>query len=181
MAIATGVAIALAASSAASAGAAAYGAKQQSRASDRAMNAQQTGNDQAMAWEREQEEYRRSEAARVAEEEKKRWEAEEANRKITADQTAQQLAIAETERLRKAELDRWQQERQAKLDAMAEADRRLTLQREAEKEARLAPYRAASEAALGRLQGIITAPGAGTSPGAHQFSRPTTLRDVMPR
>ena len=146
----------------------------QTGASQRGLQYQQSHDARAEAWEREQEEYRRSEAARVAEEDKKRWETDEANRK-------QAFEISEGERLRKIELDRWQQDRQAKLDAMTEADRKLTLQREAEREARLAPYREASKAALGRLQGIITAPGAGISPAAHQFSQPTTLRDVMPR
>jgi hypothetical protein len=160
---------------AAATGGTAYAAsRSQKNASRRAEQFQLEGDERAMTYEQQQEEQRRAEAARVAEEDKRRFDIEEANRQ-------KQAEIAEAERIRNAENDRWNQERLAKLDAMSAEERRIALQREAEREARLAPYRKASQEALGRLQGIITAPGAGTSPAAHQFSRPSTMRDLVPR
>lgn len=56
------------------------GNRSQNRALDRQIGAERYGIDQQMQFAREQEEFRRAEAARVAEEDRRRWEAEQANR-----------------------------------------------------------------------------------------------------
>lgn len=175
MAIASSI-IAASIAAAATGGTAIAANRSQARAGRRALTYQEQADTRAMDWERQQEEFRRQEAARVAEEEKRRWEAEEANRQ-------QQMQIAEAERLRQAEMDRWNQERLARLDAMSAEDRALEQRRYDEREKRLEPYRQESRAALARLGDLVRNPHAAQSPAAHQFSRPSgmTFRDLTGR
>lgn len=56
------------------------GRRSQNRALDRQMAAERYGIDQQLAYAREQEEFRRAEAARVAAEDERRWNTEQANR-----------------------------------------------------------------------------------------------------
>lgn len=112
------------------AGASIYGANRQNAANNRAAQASERGAESELAFLREQEAERR-----------RQWEADQQFQ-------AQKWAADEEERAfrrRIAESD--------------EADRVLVRQREQERETRRAPYRAASEAALGRLGTLLSGQG----------------------
>lgn len=79
-------------------GTSALGARASSRALDRQLAAERYGIDQQMQFAREQEEFRRQEAARVAAEDQRRWEAEQAAR-----EREWQLAMEDRERKRRLE------------------------------------------------------------------------------
>jgi hypothetical protein len=159
-------AIAVAAiAAAASTGGAVVAARSQAGASKRATAAQTSADNRAYAWETQAEATRKAEADRVAEESRRQWDIEEANR-------VQLQTQADEDRL-------WSRERMTGLDAQSAGRYAVEDARYAVRDARMAPYRAASLASLQRLPGIIQQ--GSVSPGAHAFTTPLTMAALLPK